>query len=225
MTEQKVQKIYVDHGLGFPVQLSSAFVIAGSAAQAGDMRVYRIDVKNATAGNVLSPFLAAAVQSGTQIAQIGAAASPGVAALAETGDRTPLIKELNDAAMAIQIASAEGGPILPGETRSVEISLPTSSVKMGAKLVVLAMIGRSNDSFITLDGFPLDRIGSHDGSPITLTANNYDAGSEENSGNVEDFGTGGHPTGNLEGIISFDRGLNPRGNAPDIFGWGPTAAI
>lgn len=85
------------------------------------------------------------------------------------------------------------------------------------------MIGRSNDSFVsTPDGVELSRL---DSGAVSMRLTNFDSGSEENTGNLEDFGAGGHPVTNAEGLISYDRGLNSRGNAPETFGWGATAAI
>lgn len=205
--------------LGVLGSLSSA-----ALARSSDEVTYRIDVQNVTAGNVLSPFLAFATTSDLVIGQVGRPATPGVAALAETGDRSVLTAELASSRQALTTVAAEGGPIRPGETRSVELTVSVAAVRGGAALDLLAMIGRSNDSFIHLGRLPLAKV-SVTGTTYTVSARNYDAGSEENTGNTEDFGSGGHPTDAAEGLVSLDRGLNPRGNAPEIFGWGPTAAL
>ena len=39
------------------------------------------------------------------------------------------------------------------------------------------------------------------GQTLVVAANNFDAGSEENTGNVADFGPGGHPVANAEGHV------------------------
>ena len=77
---------------------SAAIIVAGvfgilasaGTAQArahGDI-TYRVKVQNVTAGNVLSPFIASVSPSNVLIAPLGTEASPGIARLAETGDRT-----------------------------------------------------------------------------------------------------------------------------------------
>jgi hypothetical protein len=204
----------------------SNLIGAGSGLAEGQSTVtYRIEVQNVTGGNVLSPFLTVVHSSRLQIAALGQKASDGIAALAETGNRNVLTDELQKSKLALNITGAEGGPILPGESRAVEITVPSYAVKAGARLDLFSMIGRSNDSFVTLGGIPLTSITGVVGSSVRLKASNYDAGSEENTGNLEDFGPGGHPVEFAEGKVSLDRGLNSRGNAPEHFSWGPTAAI
>jgi hypothetical protein len=121
----------------------------------------------------------------------------------------------------LKVIKAQGMPLGKTGTRTIEFTVPQKFVGYGARLTVLGMIGMSNDSLVAfkslnLKDFPVGR--------TTFSAENYDAGSEENSGNVEDFGPGGHPTSAAEGFISSDRGLNRLGNAPEIIGWGSVAA-
>ena len=207
--------------------LSSLFAMTSGAALAATPSTvtFRIDVQNVTAGNVLSPFLAFVTTPDYQVTRLGDVASAGVAALAETGNRTALIGELTASSKALPPVGADGGPVLPGEVRSTELTVPADAIRDGFVLNVLAMIGHSNDSFIRVGNLPLAKITGRIGDKISLNASNFDAGSEENSGNVEDFGAGGHPIEAAEGHISIDRGLNARGNAPEIFAWGPVAAV
>jgi hypothetical protein len=190
------------------------------AATAAPLR-YRITIENVTAANHLSPFLATVLQSGKTLFDIGKPASPGIAAVAETGDTAPLSAELDRRAGVVATTKAAGGPVAAAASASAEIEVPADAVAQGATLNLVAMIGMSNDSFVALRGLLLSSV---TGS-VGLNAVNFDAGSEENTGNIGDFGSGGHPVAGAEGHVSYDRGLNPRGNAPETLGWGPVAAL
>ena len=199
-----------------------AFVQTTSAFAAPATLRYRITVENVTAGNRLSPFFTAVLRKGVVPFTLGKPASAGVQSIAETGSTAAIESEYTGNPNLITMAHAAGSPLVPGSSVSVEIAVPVGAVVSGATLNVLAMIGMSNDSFISVRALPLSSIGW---SPTTIGATNYDAGSEENTGNIADFGAGGHPVAAAEGLVSIDRGLNPRGDAPEIIGWGATAGI
>lgn len=184
--------------------------------------IFEITVTNVTADNVISPFLAVAHDQDLSLFTPTKEASPGVAAIAETGDTSVLQSELEGMDGIMSMGKPDGGPIFAANSATIKIEVPYT-LKKQPVLTLLAMIGRSNDSFIALRNLPLNQF-KYPNAQKTFFATNYDAGSEENTGDVEDFGSGGHPIENAEGFISLDRGLNPRGNAPDIFAWGPKAA-
>ncbi|MBK8010419.1 MAG: spondin domain-containing protein [Deltaproteobacteria bacterium] len=203
----------------------AAISLVGTAAQATPRATqYRITVKNVTAANVVSPPLVVAHAPGYKLFTVGEAASPGVAMIAETGGTATLESELAADRHVIATSKADGGPVRAGQETVIEISVPTNYVYFGAELNLAAMIGRSNDSFVSL-GKAVSLRSVRRGHPQVVALENFDAGSEENTGNVGDFGPGGHPTDAAEGLISYDRGLNPRGDAPETFAWGPTVAI
>jgi hypothetical protein len=186
-------------------------------------RTYRVTVQNVTAGNGVSPPLVIAHLNSYRLFQVGVPATPGIAALAETGATDALQNELSQQRNVRAVAKAEGGPIPAGQKRVIEITLPRGSRSADLKLNVVAMIGRSNDSFVsTSNGIDLSRC---DNGAISVELSNFDSGSEENTGNVADFGSGGHPVAQAEGLVSYDRGLNPRGDAPNLAAWGSTAAV
>jgi hypothetical protein len=184
---------------------------------------FRVTVQNVTAANALSPFVAVVHQPAWTLFRIGEAASAGLAELAETGSTATLESELTTARGIVRVAKVEGGPLTAGEARSVVIEVPWAALQAGATLDVAAMIGKSNDSFIAARAIALKPIAAVHGS-VALRATNYDAGSESNTGNVADFGPAGHPVDDAEGHVSYDRGLNPRGDAPEAIAWGSTAA-
>lgn len=184
-------------------------------------RRYEITVRNVTAANVLSPPLVVVHSPDEELFRLGDQASPGIAAVAETGATATLQGELQAKPNIKAVFKAAGGPVFAGQTRTIEIAVPSGT--RNARLNLIAMIGRSNDSFVSrAEGFDLVFA---DFGPVMIPLSNFDAGSEEDTGNVEDFGAGGHPVADAEGLISVDRGLNLRGNAPEKYGWGSTAAM
>ncbi len=186
-------------------------------------RTYRVTVQNVTAGNGLSPPLVIAHLNAYRLFQLGVPASAGIAEIAETGATDTLQSELSLQRNVRAVTKAEGGPIPAGQKRVIEITLPRGSRTTELKLNVVSMIGRSNDSFVsTGNGIELSRC---DTGPVSVELSNFDSGSEENTGNVADFGRGGHPVAQAEGFVSYDRGLNPRGDAPNLAAWGSTAAL
>ncbi len=182
---------------------------------------YTSSVQNVTADNRLSPYLVIVHKAGTQIFDVGAAATAGLQQLAETGATDMIQAELAQNPNVISVSKVEGMPLIGAESRSLAFSVDDQSVKGGALVTVLAMIGRSNDSFISVSGLPLKSIGK---AVYSIKADNFDAGTEENTGNTEDLNATGHPVAAAEGHISYDRGLNPNGNAPETFRWGSVAA-
>lgn len=182
---------------------------------------FRVTVQNVTAANAISPYLVVVLKPGARLFETGKPASPGIAAIAERGDTSVLEGELAAEPAVLATAKVAGGPLGAAESRSVEFAV-NSKTAAGATFNLVAMIGKSNDSFVSVHGLSLARIWQ--AGKFRLNASNYDAGSEENSGNVGDFGAGGHPIAQAEGHISVDRGLNAKGDAPEILGWGPVAA-
>ena len=202
--------------------------VVDSAAPSGEVqselskpRTYRVTVKNVTAANAISPPLVIAQTNEFRLFEVGAAASAGLAKVAETGGTDVLESELKELDGARVVVKAAGGPIAAGQSRTIDVVLPAGS--KARRLNLVAMIGKSNDSFVSrAESIDLSLA---DYGQVVVSLTNFDAGSEQNTGNVEDFGPGGHPVAEAEGMISYDRGLNARGNAPDIIGWGSTVGI
>lgn len=203
-----------------PTEDSSA---TSHEAELRKARTYRVTVQNVTAGNGLSPPLVVTHARDYRLFSVGARATRGIAEVAETGGTATLEAELKNVEGVGTVVKAQGGPIGAGQARVIDVTVSGSALARGERLNLVAMIGRSNDSFVSLvGGVDLPSIKEKE---VILFLTNFDAGSEENTGNTEDFGAGGHPIANAEGFISYDRGLNPRGNAPEIAAWGPIAAV
>lgn len=209
------------------VTLVTGVVLSSYPTQAradfSDRLRYRVTIRNGTAGNVLSPPLVVVHRRGFGLFAVGRPASAGIATIAETGDTSILEGELAGNNAVLAVVKADGGPVPAGEVTVVEFEVSRAEVLWGARLNFASMIGRSNDSFVST-GHGIYLAGVERGRPFVVRATNFDAGSEENTGILSDFGAGGHPTAQAEGRVSYDRGLNPRGDAPDILSWGPIAA-
>lgn len=201
--------------------LLAAFSAPSAFGRSSEPARYRVTVANVTAGNVLSPFLAVVQPAGSSLFRVGEPSSEGLAALAETGNAQLLIAEVQGRGQNT-FAQADG-VLHAGEAKSVELTLAAQAFAAQPFIQIAAMIGRSNDSFVSAKSPRLDALPR--GGKVSFEARNFDAGSEENTGLVADFGSGGHPTAGAEGRVSYDRGLNARGDAPEAWGWGPVAAI
>jgi hypothetical protein len=211
--------------------LASAFVLLipalsstnGQATPEERVRHYRATVINLSADNRVSPFVAIVHDKAYPVFTSGMAATPGIQNIAEMGDATALKSELAAAGASVKsVGQASGGPLAPNESATVEFDVLESDIKQGALFTIVAMIGRSNDSFLAFKDVNISTVTKKE--PLRFISVNYDAGTEENTGNREDFGSGGHPISAAEGHISFDRGLNLRGNAPETWAWGPNVA-
>ena len=209
-------KNLINVSLLFLTTIASNASMAQSGRSKGDVH-FKVTITNLTVGNAISPYLTVIGKRDFKLFQIGRPATPGIQGVAEMGATAVLEEELAGQAGVISVTKAAGGPFLANQSRTVEFDVSREDLAAGAQFNVIAMIGRSNDSFIFRQ-VPLAwalRKGS-----VHAYSTNYDAGTEENTGMVSDFGSGGHPTAKAEGFISFDRGLNPRGDAPDLLTWG-----
>lgn len=182
---------------------------------------FTASVQNVTAANLLSPYLVIVHKAGSSLFDVGSPASAGLQQLAETGATTLIQEELAQNADVLSVSKVEGMPLIAAESRSLDFSVKGEDLKAGALVTVVAMIGKSNDSFISLKDLPLRSLRAQ---PLSFKAENFDAGTEENTGNTEDLNATNHPVAAAEGHISYDRGLNPNGNAPEILRWGSVAA-
>lgn len=212
-------------GNGLPAEVSAVDepTTDSDALRGAATRKFRLSFRNVTASNGLSPVLAIVHHDSFDLVTTGEPASPGVAEVAEVGRTDTLVAEVQAVDRTAVIAKAASGTPA-GKTGSIDFEVPVSALAYGAKLDFISMIGRSNDTFIAPPN-AIDISGLRAGAKLVFAATNFDAGSEENTGNVGDFGAGGHPVAAAEGIVSYDRGLNLRGDAPEIVAWGTVAAV
>ncbi len=165
-------------GLGL---VAVALLLEGffDVAFAGDDKGrFEVTVTNLTRGQIISPPVVATHNAKLDpLFALGAPASPELAAIAEDAVNGPLIAALSGNANVSDVqtlVSAEGGPILPGESASLEVG--TTGSGSFRYVTVVGMLVSTNDAFFALNGVP----GPTRGSAMHRSPA-YDAGSETNN--------------------------------------------
>lgn len=150
--------------------LGALLVLSALHAIAGDS-IYRVTVTNLTRGQIMSPPVVAAHQSGFDLFTPGESASPELAAVAEDADSAGLVALLGTEP-GVHSVSVGGGGILPGESAAIEVG-----VSGNARFISLvSMLVTTNDTFAAIRGVRVDS-----SSDVAVNAVAYDAGSEANN--------------------------------------------
>jgi hypothetical protein len=190
-----------------------------------DSSQYEITITNLTRGQIFSPILVATHKQNVPLFELGAPASPGLAALAQDGETEGLANMLLSMPAVGNVVVSSGGPVLPGTTVTIEIP----AVRYFNYISLAAMLVTTNDGFIALNGIraPRSRYLKTYLSPA------YDAGSEAND-EMCDY-IPGPPCGSHhqasaiagEGFIHIHAGIQGVGDlAPAEFDWrNPVAKI
>lgn len=151
----------------------AGLLFAGSAG-ASDGRIpalYEVRLTNVTSGVYFTPTLAATHVPGVRLFSLGSPASPELAALAESGDVSPLKAVLDSLGREVSATMVAGGLLGPGESTTFTIRGRPSQ----DRLSLAAMLLPTNDGFYAVDAVPLPARGTS-----TYTALGHDAGSEFN---------------------------------------------
>ncbi len=197
---------------------------------------YSVTVENLTGGQYFTPLNFAAHGRDSDVWSLGAAPSPGVAAVAELGQVDVLAAELqaaiDDQGRGVSgVGDGPSGPIGPGETRHFDFTTDQT------RLSIVSMVICTNDGFAGLDSRGLPSVGR----TVTYRLRAYDAGAELNTENRADIVPApfcstpeGAPGGNGEDqpeIDGFNRinrhpTLKGVGDLPDRFDWrGPVLKV
>ena len=177
--------------LGAIIAVAVGLAMAGSSS-AQEMTTYNVTIENLTNGQPFTPPVLVTHTSAMDIFEMGEAASPEVSAIAENGNGDPLVA-LASGASAVHAYATGDGPVMPGASATISIQAPT-----GSYLSVVFMLICTNDGFSGLDSMMLPASGS-----VTVDANAYDAGSEQNT---EDFVDMVPPCQEIVGVSSDDEG-------------------
>ncbi len=177
--------------LGAVIAVALGLAMAGSSS-AQEMTTYNVTIENLTAGQPFTPPVVVAHSSEIDIFEAGEAASAEVSAIAENGNSDPLIEMVSSSPNVFDYAAGTG-PVMPGESATITVQGPS-----GSKLSALFMLICTNDGFSGLDSVTLPASGS-----VTIDANAYDAGSEQNT---EDFADIVPPCQDIVGVSSDDDG-------------------
>jgi hypothetical protein len=137
-------------------------------------RQYEVTITNVS-GQPVTPPVVAVHNRAADLYELGEAASTEVQEIAENGNITPLV-ELAGVARGVGGAAVAGdGPLMPGESVSVNVE-----ADKGRRLSLVSMVVCTNDGFTGLDTVKLPRRAGQSSSFDTVA---YDAGTEVN---VED---------------------------------------
>ncbi|MGV6816871.1 MAG: spondin domain-containing protein [Thiotrichales bacterium] len=143
-----------------------------------------ITITNLTHGNHFTPLLVAAHGNSTHLFQSGTAASAHLQAMAEGGDISGLVTDV-DAAGGNKVENPAAGLLAPGASTMFSLSTTDGN----DYLSTVAMVLPTNDGFVGLDSLKI---------PTTpgvyhYTLNAYDAGTEANDEIVNGGGAPGTP--------------------------------
>ena len=149
--------------------LISSGLIVSTPGLARDVNV---ELTNLTNGVYFTPLLVAAHSPDHHLFQAGTAASPSLQAMAEGGDISGLILELETVG-GDYVANPAGGLLAPGATTSADLELDDLP---HTGLSIVGMLLPTNDGFVGLDSLSVPtKAGSY-----TYYLKGYDAGTEAN---------------------------------------------
>ena len=130
-----------------------------------------VSVTNLTSGIYFTPLLVAAHDGHNSLFTVGEPASSSLEIMAECGDISGLVADLN-AAGADTLVNPAGGLLAPGETATGKL-MPSGHNRY---LSLAAMLLPTNDGFVGLDSLPIPRASG----TYVYDLYGFDAGTEVN---------------------------------------------
>lgn len=156
--------------------------LSSSLAMADNKKNVTVEITNLSNAMYYTPLLVSAHKHNTHLFQPGMAASAHLQAMAEGGDISGLVADL-DLTGASSVANPAAGLLAPGETTSAIVSTRSGN----RYLSITAMLLPTNDGFVGLNAFKIPKKrGTH-----TIYLNGYDAGTEANNEVVNGGGAPG----------------------------------
>ncbi|MFK7732418.1 MAG: spondin domain-containing protein, partial [Pseudomonadales bacterium] len=134
--------------------------------------MFDISVTNLTAAQPFSPVAVLITEAGNPAFVVGEAASTGLEMLAESGDNSQLLADMN----SISETSGES-PLAPGADATFTLELDSSDPS-GTELTVLTMLVNTNDAITGVQGVNIGDL-AVDGT-MMMTGISYDSGTEAN---------------------------------------------
>lgn len=195
------------HRLPVLARLLALALVAATPAAADT--TYRVTVTNTNRAQPLSPPVVAVHDVAVHLYAIGSAASEGLRLVAEEGDTSILVAELEATPGVLDVAVGQG-PLMPGQSTTVEVVSRGRAVFLS----LVSMLGSTNDAFVGLDAFYLP------GMPWARTVGTpaYDAGTERNSEDCDFvlgppcFAAGARDTAGAEGRVQTHNGIHGSGD-------------
>ena len=204
----------------------TAVLMTGAALADGDHAwIYEVSVTNITPGQTFTPILAVTHKSSVSLFELGEAASPELAQLAESGNIMPLMNTLQGMPAKVFTTASSQGLLGPGES----VTLKIKGTRRFNRLSLAAMLIPTNDTFVALDSILLPRYRKSRSVPA------YDAGSEVDDelcvnipgpfcmGDVN----GGNAAEDGEGFVHIGNGIHAIGDLDAaVFDWrNPVAKV
>ncbi|MGI9305085.1 MAG: spondin domain-containing protein [Gammaproteobacteria bacterium] len=173
-----------------------------NVAQAVD---FNVRIVNLTNGIHYTPFLIAAHPEGTSLFTAGQPASASLQAMAEGGDISMLVTDLN-ALSATVVEDPAPGILAPGASASADMNTDGTN---NTRLSAVAMLLPTNDAFAGLNAVEIPTTpGTH-----VFNVPAYDAGTEANN-ELLNTATGGMPgVAGIPGAPGMDAGTGGTGVA------------
>jgi hypothetical protein len=148
----------------------SAGILLSTPALARDVDV---EITNLTNGLYFTPLLVAAHDRDTHLFQAGTMASESLQKMAEGGDLSDLIGDVDAAGGKYVVADPAGEPLAPGASATAKLK---TKGRHNAYLSITGMLLPTNDGFVGLDALMIPK----KRGTYTYLLEAYDAGTEAN---------------------------------------------
>ena len=165
--------------------LSAAVAASALLAQPAAAVDFDVRIDNLSNGIYYTPFLAVAHPDGTALFEVGQPASASLQAMAEGGDISGLVTDVNGLGATV-VENPAGGPLAPAS--SVTFNMNTDGTS-NTLLSVVAMLLPTNDAFAGLNAIEIPT----DPGTYVYNVNAYDAGTEANDEILNGGGAPGVP--------------------------------
>ena len=162
--------------------LLAASLFGTQTAGAADFSVRIINLTNSI---YFTPFLVAAHPQGTSVFTVGQPASASLQAMAEGGDLSGLVTDLQGLGATL-VENPAGGPLAPATETSADLNTDGTSNEL---LTIVAMLLPTNDGFAALNAVPIPT----DPGTYVYELPAYDAGTEANDELITGGGAPGAP--------------------------------
>lgn len=159
--------------------------LGGLVAAPANAREVSVEVTNLTNAVYFTPLLIAVQDADSHLFEVGTPASANLQAMAEGGDISGLIADV-EAGGGIHVADPAGGVLGPGQSASAILAVHG---RTGTHLSIVAMLLPTNDGFVGLDAL---KIPEARGRYVILVPG-YDAGTEANDEIINGGGAPGVP--------------------------------
>ncbi|PCK04556.1 MAG: hypothetical protein COA42_19050 [Alteromonadaceae bacterium] len=133
---------------------------------------YKVKIDNVTTGAYFTPFLVAAHSDSVSLFDTGAAASANLQAMAEGGNISGLLNDVQSTGGRV-VANPAGGLLAPGASAVANLGALNPEL---TEISIVAMLLPSNDGFVGLNSLTLPT----ENGTYTYSLNVYDAGTEAN---------------------------------------------